>query len=91
MRRRLGLKRNDRGATAIEYGLIAGLIGLGLVGALASTRSSLKKDFGCITTGVAGDDAAGLGADRYQAHAMSAIGFVSGRFRSHFFANLGIA
>lgn len=54
MRCRLGLKRNDRGATAIEYGLIAGLIGLGLVAALTSTRGSLNKDLGCIATGVAG-------------------------------------
>ena len=55
MRRLLGLKRNDRGATAIEYGLIAGLIGLGLVAALTSTRGSLNKDLGCIATGVAGE------------------------------------
>ncbi len=36
------LSRDASGATAIEYGLIAGLIALGLVGTLVGTRSSLS-------------------------------------------------
>lgn len=44
--------RQCQGATAVEYGLIAGLIGLGLVAALTSTRSSLRQDYGCIASAV---------------------------------------
>lgn len=40
------LRRSDRGATAIEYAIIAGLIGLGLVGSLVTTRGSLRAVFG---------------------------------------------
>lgn len=40
------LYRSDRGATAIEYAIIAGLIGLGLVGSLVTTRGSLRAVFG---------------------------------------------
>ena len=40
------LKSGDRGATAIEYAIIAGLIGLGLVGSLVTTRGSLSDMFG---------------------------------------------
>ena len=36
----------DHGATAIEYAIIAGLIGLGLVGSLVTTRGSLSAIFG---------------------------------------------
>jgi Flp pilus assembly pilin Flp len=44
--RRLG--SNQRGATAIEYAIVAGLIGLGLVGVLTGTRASLNQDFNCV-------------------------------------------
>ena len=40
------LRRAERGATAIEYAIIAGLIGLGLVGSLVATRGSLSAIFG---------------------------------------------
>lgn len=46
------LVRQCQGATAVEYGLIAGLIGLGLVAALTGTRSSLRQDYACISTAV---------------------------------------
>jgi pilus assembly protein Flp/PilA len=36
----------DSGATAIEYGLIAGLIAIGIVGSLVGTRTSLSNAFG---------------------------------------------
>lgn len=39
-------KIDERGATAIEYAIIAGLIGLGLVGSLVTTRGSLSSVFG---------------------------------------------
>ena len=42
----LRLCRAQRGATAIEYAIIAGLIGLGLVGSLVATRGSLSAIFG---------------------------------------------
>lgn len=38
--------RDEAGATAIEYGLIAGIIALGLVGSLVGTRTSLNAIFG---------------------------------------------
>lgn len=40
------LQRQDTGATAVEYALIAGLIGLGLVGSLVTTKGSLNALFG---------------------------------------------
>lgn len=40
------LERNTHGATAIEYAILAGLIGLGLVGSLVTTRGSLAGVYG---------------------------------------------
>ena len=39
------LLSDERGATAIEYGLIAGLIGVVIIGALTVTGTSLKSVF----------------------------------------------
>ena len=39
---------DDRGATAIEYGLIAGIIGIGLVVSLTSLKGSLVTLFSSI-------------------------------------------
>ena len=36
---------NESGATAIEYGLIASLIGVGIIGALKLTSSKLQSTF----------------------------------------------
>lgn len=36
----INIVRNDRGATAVEYGLIAALLTLALIGALGSTGSN---------------------------------------------------
>lgn len=44
--RRGRLCRSESGATALEYALIGALIGLGLVGALATTKGSLSAVFG---------------------------------------------
>ena len=54
------ITRSTHGATAIEYAIIAGLIGLGLVGALAATRGSLTGVYGTAATqmGSAGTPAA---------------------------------
>ncbi len=44
------LRIDDRGATAIEYGLIAGLIALGIVGTLVGTRGSLNSAYGTVSS-----------------------------------------
>ena len=41
----LKLVRNTKGATAIEYGLIAALIAVAAIGALSSVGSKLNKTF----------------------------------------------
>ncbi len=48
------LRASQRGATAVEYGLIAGLIAIGIIGALMNTKSSLNKDLSCVSSGLAG-------------------------------------
>jgi len=49
----LGRKLRDRdGATAIEYGLIAGLLALVLVGALTNLGTTLNTGYSNITTTV---------------------------------------
>lgn len=56
------LHQND-GASVIEYGLIAGLVALGLIGALVSTRGSLAAIFGSASaqmTAAQGTAAAGF-------------------------------
>jgi len=47
------LKEED-GATAIEYGLIAGLIAVAIIGALYTLGDDLKTMFGKISSGVKG-------------------------------------
>jgi pilus assembly protein Flp/PilA len=39
------IARNQRGATAIEYGLIAALIAVAAVGAMSNLGNQLKKTF----------------------------------------------
>ena len=46
----LKLIRNDKGATAIEYGLIAALIAVAAIGAMTSIGTNLSGTF----TGVSG-------------------------------------
>lgn len=62
IRRLRRLARHNRGATAIEYAVIAGLIGLGLVGSLVATRGSLSSVFGTassqMSSGVSGSGSA---------------------------------
>lgn len=47
------LRIDDSGATAVEYGLIVGMIAVGLVGTLATTRNSLSSSFNTDATAMA--------------------------------------
>ena len=40
------LRRNEEGATAIEYGLIAALVAIGLITALGELGASMSNVFG---------------------------------------------
>ncbi len=42
--------QDEEGATAIEYGLIAGLIVVAIIGSLQSARTELIRIFGLIVT-----------------------------------------
>ena len=44
--------RNDRGATAIEYGLIAALIAVVIITAVTAVGTSLSATFSTISTSV---------------------------------------
>jgi pilus assembly protein Flp/PilA len=46
----LKLIRNEKGATAIEYGLIAALIAVAAIGAMSSIGSQLSKTFTNVST-----------------------------------------
>ncbi|UTW56010.1 Flp family type IVb pilin [Kordiimonas sp. SCSIO 12610] len=48
------LRRNEEGATAIEYGLIAALIAIGLIAALGSLEDSISGNFNNIGTALDG-------------------------------------
>ena len=50
MTKLLKLLRNERGATAIEYGLIAALIAVGCITALTSVGTKLSGTFNNIST-----------------------------------------
>jgi pilus assembly protein Flp/PilA len=41
--------RDERGATAIEYGLLAGLIALVIIGAMSTVFSGIGKQFNNIS------------------------------------------
>ena len=42
--------KNESGATAIEYGLIASLISVAIIGALTTVGTSLTATFGTVST-----------------------------------------
>jgi pilus assembly protein Flp/PilA len=46
----LKLIKNEKGATAIEYGLIAALIAVAAIGAMTSIGSSLTNTFSNVST-----------------------------------------
>ncbi len=43
--------RDESGATAIEYAIIALMIGVAIVGALYGVRAALNDGFGTVVTG----------------------------------------
>jgi pilus assembly protein Flp/PilA len=47
------IRRDRRGATAIEYGLIAAIIALGLITALGSVRDNLSAKFDAVSAELA--------------------------------------
>jgi pilus assembly protein Flp/PilA len=51
------LIRNEEGATAIEYGLIAALIAVAAIAAMTSLGSNLNTTFGEVNTALEGADA----------------------------------
>ena len=48
------LVRDEQGATAIEYGLIAALIAVACITVLPQVGTSLQGTFGQVATGLAG-------------------------------------
>ncbi len=44
------IKNDDKGATAIEYGLIAALIAVAIITAVSSVGTSLNKTFTNVST-----------------------------------------
>ncbi|EKF44336.1 Flp family type IVb pilin [Nitratireductor indicus] len=46
--------KDESGATAIEYGLLAALIGVGIIAAVTGVRDALQTTFGSVSTGLAG-------------------------------------
>jgi pilus assembly protein Flp/PilA len=49
-----GLIRDERGVTAIEYGLIATLVAVGLITALGLMGGALQTAFGSVVTALGG-------------------------------------
>ena len=45
--------KDESGATAIEYGLIAAIIGVGIIASLSSVKDALITNFGAVSTGLA--------------------------------------
>jgi len=49
------LIKNEKGATAIEYGLIAALIAVAAVGAMGALGDTLKNTFGNVSEEMGGE------------------------------------
>ncbi len=47
------IKKNEAGATAIEYGLIAALIAVVLISTLGTLGTNLNTKFAAVSTGIA--------------------------------------
>ena len=52
MKKLMKLFKNESGATAIEYGLIAALIAVAIIGAVGAVGTNLTGTFGEISTGL---------------------------------------
>ena len=46
--------QNESGATAIEYGLIAALVAVAIIGALGTMKNSLTNTFGKVSNALNG-------------------------------------
>jgi pilus assembly protein Flp/PilA len=46
------LIRNEQAATAIEYGLIAALLSIGIIAAVSSVKNSLNTTFNKVNSGL---------------------------------------
>lgn len=57
------LRRNEEGATAIEYGLIAALIAVAAITAMQSLGSELSTTFNKVSTSMKGEAADAGGED----------------------------
>ncbi len=44
--------KDESGATAIEYGLIAAIVGVGIIVALQTLKGELNTTFGAVSTGL---------------------------------------
>jgi len=53
------LLRNRAAATAMEYGLVASIVSLGILGALGSMSGSLKSTFNSTSSAMSSGNAAG--------------------------------
>jgi pilus assembly protein Flp/PilA len=62
MRSFVKLMKDESGATAIEYGLIAGLVSVAAIGILTQMGGSLRNIFGVVSTAL--DSAASSAQDR---------------------------
>lgn len=51
--------KNEKGATAIEYGLIAALVAVAAIGAMSQLGTSLSKTFGTVSTEMGKAEGAG--------------------------------
>lgn len=52
MKKFLKLIKNEEGATAIEYGLIAALIAVAIITAVSTVGTSLNRTFTNVSTGL---------------------------------------
>lgn len=52
--RMIGFLRNEDGATAIEYGLIAALVSVAAIGALTAMGNSLSTMFNTVSSALSG-------------------------------------
>lgn len=48
------LRRNEKGATAIEYGLIAAIVSVGIIAALKSVKDGLNTTFNSVAGDLSG-------------------------------------
>ena len=54
MKTLISFVRNEEGATAIEYGLIAALISVAAIAAMRGVGTQLKTMFGSVSTALSG-------------------------------------